>query len=111
MVPPALLDQWKKEIEKFSPIPLEVTVIYDTNTLLKISVQKILDSDIVIVPIDVLETKGGYFANLEKKANVKSGKEPRLPTHSGQKEVNNALGVWIPSSSADPYGTLRVFLI
>jgi len=105
VVPPALLHQWKLEIDKFSPTTLNVTVIYDFSTLQNLAIKNILDSDVVIVPIDILESKG-YFENLAKKANLnKSYKEklPRLPTHSGQKEINDARGVWIPATSADPY--------
>lgn len=105
VVPPALLQQWKLEIDKFSPTALNVIIIYDFSTLQNLSLKKILDSDVVIVPIDILESKG-YFENLVKKANLnKSYKEklPRLPTHSGQKEINDARGVWIPATSAGSF--------
>jgi hypothetical protein len=101
-MPPGLLMQWESEIKRFSPMKLKVIIVYDFNTLQKkVSLQNILEADVVLVPIDVLESKG-YFENLIKKAKLQYKKEqlPKLPTHSGQKEVNEALGVWIPATSA-----------
>lgn len=88
--------QWESEIKRFSPMKLKVIIVYDFNTLQKkVSLQNILEADVV------LESKG-YFENLIKKAKLQYKKEqlPKLPTHSGQKEVNEALGVWIPATSA-----------
>ena len=83
---------------------MKVLVIYDFNTLKKHKVQEIIDADVVIVPIDILESTG-YFDNLMKLAKLDKMKPyPKLPTYSGQKELNGARGVWIPATSADPYG-------
>jgi len=101
-VPPALLRQWQLEIERFSPTNLKILVIYDFLALKKLSLQKVLDADVVLVPIDILESKG-YFENLVEKAKLSKAykqKLPKLPSHSGQKEINEARGVWIPASSA-----------
>jgi hypothetical protein len=105
VVPPALLRQWQLEIERFSPTNLKILVIYDFLALKKLSLQKVLDADVVLVPIDILESKG-YFENLVEKAKLNKAytqKLPKLPSHSGQKEINEARGVWIPATSADPY--------
>jgi len=99
VVPPALLGQWKLEIQKFSPTTLTVTIVYDFATLQNLSLQTILDSDVVLVPIDLLESTG-YLDHLIKRSKLGYKKLPKLPTHSGQKEINNALGVWIPATSA-----------
>ena len=104
VVPPGLLKQWESEIKRFSPLKLNVIIVYDFSSLKKISKVQLLEADVVLVPIDVLESKG-YFENLMTKAKLHYKKErlPKLPTHSGQKEVNEALGVWIPATSAGAY--------
>lgn len=103
VVPPALIDQWASEIRKFSPVHLNVIKIYDFKTLRSKSVQSIIASDVVICPIDILESPG-YMECLVKSANLKDMKEvPTLPSHSGQIEQSEARGVWIPATSADPY--------
>lgn len=97
VVPPGLLKQWESEIKRFSPLKLKVIIVYDFNSLKKISKVELLEADVVLVSIDVLESKG-YFENLMTKAKLIYGKKriPKLPTHSGQLEINEALGVWIP---------------
>lgn len=71
-------------------------MIFDFQTLQKYSVKNIRDADVVIIPIDILETKG-YFDNLMKIANLDDMKPfPKIPTHSGQKELSGARGIWIP---------------
>ena len=92
VVPPGLLKQWESEIKRFSPLKLNVIIVYDFSSLKKISKVQLLEADVVLVPIDVLESKG-YFENLMTKAKLHYKKErlPKLPTHSGQKEVNEAL--------------------
>ncbi len=88
----------KSEINKFSPknMKLKVIVIYDFKKLQNYSVKDLRNADVVIVPIDILETKG-YFENLTRIAKLENMKPyPGIPTHSGQKELNGARGVWIP---------------
>ena len=83
---------------------MKVLVIYDYNFLRRYSVKDIVNADVVIVPIDILESPG-YFDNIMKLAKMdKYQPYPKIPTHSGQKEISGARGVWIPASSADPYG-------
>ena len=105
VLPPALIDQWDSEIHKFSS-GMRVTKIYDFSTLLETSVNDIIESDVVIAPIDILESSG-YLENLfrmSKLERFQKHKMPKLPDYSGQKEMNAARGVWIPATSADPYG-------
>ncbi len=96
--------QWESEINKFSPRKLRVIIVYDFKTLKELKVRNVLEADVILVPIDILESKG-YFENLIQKAKLPYKKEqlPKLPTHSGQKELNSALGVWIPSTSAGTF--------
>jgi hypothetical protein len=83
---------------------MSVIVIYDFKALQKYKARQILNADVVIVPIDILEATG-YFENLMSIAKMHSMKPyPKIPTYSGQKELNGARGVWIPATSADPYG-------
>lgn len=104
VMPPALLRQWENEIKKFAPKDMKVRVIYDFNSLKRLSAKDIVSADVVIVPIDILESTG-YFENVMKLAKMDKMKPyPKIPTYSGQKELNGARGVWIPASSADPYG-------
>ncbi len=78
-------------------------VIYDFTKLNLYSVKDIVNADVVLVPIDILESPN-YQGRLLKLAKLDEMKPyPKLPTHSGQKELNGARGVWIPSTSADPY--------
>lgn len=79
-------------------------MIYDFAALKRYSKDDIAKADVVIVPIDILESPG-YFDNLMKFAKMEKMKPfPKLPTHSGQKELNGARGIWIPHSSSDAYG-------
>lgn len=57
VVPPGLIDQWDDEIDKFSQ-GLTVIKIYDCGSLKKVTVQEIVDCDVVICPIDLLESQG-----------------------------------------------------
>lgn len=104
VVPPGLIDQWASEIEKFSN-GLSVVKIYDLTALKMVTVRRIVEADVVIVPIDILEAKG-YLARLIalSKFDIKTSDLPKLPSHTSQKEFNGASGVWIPTTSADPYG-------
>ena len=103
-VPPGLIDQWHSEIKKFAE-PLRVVKVYDFASLLKVSMEKMLNADVVIVNVDILQAEG-YLENLLKKAGL--GDEvkniPGLPQYTGQIELNQARGVWIPAASNDPYG-------
>ena len=88
----------QSEIKKFAPnnLKLKVIVIYDFKHLQRYTVKELRTADVVIVPIDILEAKG-YFENLTKLAKLDEMKPyPSIPTHSGQKELNGARGVWIP---------------
>ena len=130
VVPPGLIDQWKKEVEKFTDDMPKVLCIYDDNALKKYSLKHILEADMVrvestvtgdcillldlindfpsqqvICPVDLLEANG-YMARLARvAAGVKDAEEvPQLPKETGQVEKNGAAGVWIPATSQDPFG-------
>jgi len=102
VVPPGLIDQWDSEIQKFSD-SLKVICIYDLNALKKVTVQSMIEADVVICPVDILESPM-YLANLLEKSKETEGGAPKLPAYVGQTETSVAQGVWIPSSSTDPYG-------
>ena len=82
---------------------VKVIIIHSFDTLEKITRNKILDADVVIVPIDILESKG-YIEKLMKLAKLSVEHLPKLPAYSGQKELSGARGTLIPATSADPYG-------
>ena len=87
IVPPGLIDQWKREVEKFTN-GLRVVCIYDAHTLKKVTVNEILGADIVISSIDVLQDGDNqYLDNLLKKAksNKKAVKSIRLPAYAVSK--------------------------
>ena len=97
VVPPGLIDQWKKEVEKFTDEMPSVICIYDDAALKNTNVKQIINADIVICPVDLLEASG-YMSRLARvAAGVKDDKEvPQLPKETGQLEKNGASGVWIP---------------
>ncbi|GKY91341.1 hypothetical protein MPSEU_000106300 [Mayamaea pseudoterrestris] len=103
VVPPGLIDQWESEVAKFAE-SLTVVKIYDFQTLKNTSLGAILKADIVISPVDILESVG-YFKSLVFKSNPQWGERrvPSLPNKSGQLEQTAASGIWIPHTSQDPY--------
>jgi len=103
VVPPALIDQWESEIDKFSE-SLKVIKIFDHNSLKKVSVKNMMEADVVICPVDILEAKN-YLEDLFRAAKLKKEIQevPKLPPYSGQMEVTEAKGIWIPATSQDPY--------
>lgn len=103
VVPPGLIDQWASEIKKFSS-GLKVVKVYDFNALNMLSVREIVEADVVIAPVDILEAKG-YLERVVKcgKLGIKASDLPKLPQYSGQKEMIDAKGTWIPATSTDPY--------
>jgi hypothetical protein len=105
VVPPGLIDQWKREVQKFTDDMPKVICIYDADAMKNYSLKNIVEADMVICPVDLLEAKG-YMARLARiAAGVKNEKEvPQLPKETGQVEKNGAAGVWIPASSQDPFG-------
>ena len=110
VVPPALIDQWESELMKFTN-GLKVVKIYGNKSFAKITLQTIVEADVVICPIDILESNesssdgsGGYMERVLKAAGDKASDVPTLPTYTGQIEQSGARGVWIPATSADPYG-------
>ncbi|KAL9190563.1 hypothetical protein ACHAXT_000269 [Thalassiosira profunda] len=104
VVPPGLIDQWSSEINKFTSDLPNVLRIYDDKALDKYSLKEIIEADVVICPVDMLQAKG-YMERLARMATGSSNEEvPRLPAQTGQVEKNGAAGVWIPATSADPYG-------
>jgi hypothetical protein len=102
VVPPALIDQWASEFRKFT-VGIKVVQIYDFNSLSKLTVKDFKEADVVICPVDILESKG-YLEFLLKTGGLNCEDVPKLPRYSGQKEQMGAVGVWIPATSADPYG-------
>jgi len=105
VVPPGLIDQWKREINKFTSAMPKVICIYDDNALNEYSLQEFIDADVVICPVDILEATH-YMGRLARVStgSSKNAEVPKLPSQTGQAEKNGASGVWIPASSADPYG-------
>jgi len=101
-MPPGLLDQWKGEINRFAP-HLRTVCVYDLSSLKKLTVKDICNADVVLVPIDILESNTTYLQHVLKMAGEKSTTAPKLPKGAGQTEVSEANGVWIPGSSQDPY--------
>lgn len=102
VVPSHLIGQWKSEIEKFTN-GLRVMCIYDLDGLQKVKMQELIQSDCVICPVDILESKG-YLSHLVKTSGLKFDDSPKMPAYAGQKELTGATGIWIPATSADPYG-------
>jgi SNF2 family DNA or RNA helicase len=102
VVPSHLIDQWKNEVRKFTS-GLKVFCLYDLESLLKLKVKDLIESDCVICPVDILESDG-YLQHLLKTSEHEDDGCPKMPSHTGQKELNGATGVWIPATSADPYG-------
>lgn len=105
VVPPGLIDQWKSEVKKFTDDMPKVICIYDNTRLGTYSMKDLMEADIVICPVDLLESNG-YMARLARvAADVKNAQEvPQLPKETGQVEKNGAAGVWIPATSQDPFG-------
>lgn len=103
VVPPGLIDQWASEIKKFAP-SLTVIKIYDFKALDQTTLEQMIEADVVIAPIDILQSYG-YLENLVEKAELYDYGQslPALPPYSGQIEQNAARGVWIPHTSTDPY--------
>jgi site-specific DNA-cytosine methylase len=103
VVPFGIINQWEDEIEKFSS-GLTVVKIFDFNSLKKVSVKQIIEADVVIAPINILEFEG-YLERVVKLAKLGVDvSDLQLPPYTGQKETIEALGVWIPANSTDPYG-------
>jgi hypothetical protein len=103
VVPSHLIDQWESEIEKFSD-GLKVICVYDLASLQKLRVKDVIDCDVVICPVDILESPGYLGHLLEVSGGGDADECPKLPPYTGQKELTAAAGIWIPATSADPYG-------
>jgi SNF2-related domain len=101
-VPSVLVNQWKDEVDKFTT-GLHVLCIHDTDCLRKTTVKSIVEGDVVIFPIDILESKG-YTENLSAKSGLESVQIPELQKSGGHVEKLGTKGIWIPKSSRDPYG-------
>ena len=98
VVPPALIKQWKDEIKKFTDALPNVICIYDDSSLMNITVEMMLEADVVICPVDLLEAKN-YMARVTRAATGSTGKEfdvPKVPSNTGQVEKSGAEGVWTP---------------
>lgn len=102
VVPSHLIGQWESELKKFTN-GLKVFCIFDLKSLAKLTVKELSYCDCVICPVDILESDG-YLANVVKTSGSKVEDCPKMPGYAGQKELKGASGVWIPASSADPYG-------
>ena len=81
VVPPGLIDQWRCEIFKFTDKMPDVLCIYDTEALKRYTLEEILQADVVICPIDMLESKH-YMALLSKTATFTKDTKavPKLPS-------------------------------
>ena len=97
VVPPALINQWKDEINKFTDELPNVLCIYDDSSFDDITVTMMLEADVVICPVDLLEAKN-YMTRLTRVANgsKRDIDIPKVPTSTGQIEKTGAKGVWIP---------------
>lgn len=102
VVPSHLITQWKGELDKFTD-GLKVLCVYDLKTLLRLKVSELMSSDCVICPVDILESVG-YLEHLLKTSGSDFEDCPKMPPYAGQKELTGAFGIWIPATSADPYG-------
>jgi hypothetical protein len=102
VVPSHLIGQWKSEFGKFTN-GLKVFCIYDLESLQKLKVKDLSDCDCVICPVDILESSG-YLENVMQMSGSKVDDCPKMPAYAGQKELTGATGIWIPATSADPYG-------
>ena len=104
VVPSSLVQQWQSEIEKFAS-ELKVLCINDTDGLKKTSVEQIIEADVVIAPVDIIDSPQ-YTNNLTSKGGRATEKVeiPDLPKQMGHIEKPGAKGVWIPATSRDPYG-------
>jgi hypothetical protein len=73
--------------------------------LKKVSVQEIVEADVVVCPVDIIEAKG-YTTNLASTSGLAEDgiNIPDLPNSIGHAERPGARGVWVPASSRDPYG-------
>ncbi|MGK3745238.1 MAG: hypothetical protein ACI8RD_002833, partial [Bacillariaceae sp.] len=107
VVPPGLIDQWEGEIKKFATSALRVVKVYGgdkTKSTSNYKVEDIIKADVVIVNVNILDSKG-YFENLLDMAGLRDEVKniPKLPSYTGQQEQIQARGVWIPNTSQDPY--------
>ncbi|KAG7339316.1 SNF2 family helicase [Nitzschia inconspicua] len=98
-VPSGLINQWNSEIDKFTT-GLNVLCIHDLSKLKNTSVKQIVEADVVVAPVDIVESKA-YTENLSNKSGQPV---PEIPKDIGQKERAGVRGVWIPASSRDPFG-------
>ena len=101
VVPKFLVDQWESMIHEFAT-GINVLNIRDTKALKKISVQQIIEADVVIFPVDILESSD-YTENLAAKRGKKT-EISTLPKNMSNAEKSGARGLWIPATSRDPYG-------
>jgi hypothetical protein len=102
-----LIGQWEGEIKKFSTSELRVVKVCGGNKnelTSNYKVEDIIKADVVIVNVNILDSKG-YFENLLEMAGLRDEVKniPKLPTYTGQQEQIQARGVWIPNTSMDPY--------
>ena len=97
VVPPALISQWRDEVKKFTDELPNVLCIYDDSSLKSITVEMMLEADVVICPVDLLEAKN-YMARVTRLAtgSTKEFDVPKVPSNTGQVEKSGAQGVWIP---------------
>jgi len=102
VVPSHLITQWHNEMGKFSD-NLNVYCIYDLASLNNLRVKDVVEADCLVCPVDILESPG-YLEHLLKMSGSDVEDCPKMPPYAGQKELTGALGVWIPATSADPYG-------
>jgi hypothetical protein len=92
-----LISQWRDEIKKFTDELPNVLCIYDDSSLKSITVEMMLEADVVICPVDLLEAKN-YMARVTRLAtgSTKEFDVPKVPSNTGQVEKSGAQGVWIP---------------
>ena len=107
VVPPGLIDQWEKEIFKFTEEMPNVLCIYDTEALQHYTLDDMLNADVVICPVDMLESKN-YMSSLLKAATSGMNKDkevPKLPNQTGDRSSRKDWGKWCVDSRIK-YGSI-----
>ena len=102
VVPSHLIRQWESEFDKFTE-GLQVLCVYDLQSLKRLKMKDLMQCDCIICPVDILESVG-YLEHVLRTSGSDLEDCPKLPQYVGQKELTGASGIWIPATSADPYG-------
>jgi len=105
IAPPTLIAQWNEERKKFTGDTLGTILLPDASALKSITVQQLLDADMVIASFELL-AENAYMKNLQAKAGYE-GLPDTIPSGSGHKEPERMKGIWVPGHPAAVYGTAK----